>query len=39
MCSNDESILYTDDTVLAYVGTILEELTDRVDSKLRNILY
>ena len=30
MCSNDESILYADDTVLVYVGTTLEKLTDHV---------
>ena len=38
MCSNDESILYADDTVLVYVGTNLEELTDHVNNRLRNIL-
>ena len=38
MCSNDGSILYAEDTVLVYVGTTLEELTDHVKSRLRNIL-
>ena len=38
MCSIDESIIYADDTVLVYVGTTLEELTDHVNSRLRNIV-
>ena len=33
-----ESILNADDTVLVYVGTNLEELTDHVNIRLRNIL-
>ena len=37
MCSNDESILYADDTVLVYVGTSLEMLTEHVNSRLREI--
>ena len=37
MCSNDESILCADDTVLVYVGTSLEMLTERVNSPLREI--
>ena len=39
MCSNDESILYADDTVLVYLATNLEELTNHVNNRLRNILY
>ena len=38
MCSNDESILYAEDTVLVYVGTSLEMLTEHVKSRLREIL-
>ena len=38
MCSNDESILYAEDTVLVYVETNLEELIDHVNNRLRNIL-
>ena len=38
MFSNDESILSADDTVLVYVETKLEELTDQVNNRLRNIL-
>ena len=34
MCSNDVGILYTGDTVLVYVETILKELTDDVNSRL-----
>ena len=32
ICSNDESILYADDTVLLYIGTSLEMLTEHVKS-------
>ena len=32
---NDESILYADDTVLVYVGTSLDMLTENVNSRLR----
>ena len=39
MCSNDESKLYADDTVLVYVGTNMEELTDYVNSRLRSTVY
>ena len=38
MCSNDESIVYADDTVLVYVVTNFEELTDHANNTLRNIL-
>ena len=38
MSINHEIILYTDDIVLMYVGTYLEELIDHVNSRLRNIL-
>ena len=38
MCSNEENILYADDTVLVYVGINLEELTDHEHNRLRNIL-
>ena len=31
-------ILYADDTVLEIVGTNLEELSDHVNNRLRNIL-
>ena len=37
MCSRDESILYADDTMLVYVGTFLEMLTEHVNSRLREI--
>ena len=37
MCSNDESILYADDTVLVYVGKSLEMLAEHVLSRLREI--
>ena len=37
MCSNDESILYADDTALVYVGASLEMLTEHVNSRLREI--
>ena len=39
MCSINESILYADDTVLVYVGKNLEELTNHVNSRLRDILH
>ena len=39
ICSKDESILYADDTVLVYVGKNLEELTDHVNRRLRNLLH
>ena len=38
MCSNDESKLYADGTVLVHAGTNLEELIDHVNGRLRNIL-
>ena len=38
MCPNDESILNADDTVLVYVGTSLEMLTEHVNSQIREIL-
>ena len=38
MCSNDESILHADDTVLVFVGTSLEMLTEHLTSRLREIL-
>ena len=38
MCSNDESMLFADDTVLVHVGTKLEEVTDHVIRRLRNLL-
>ena len=38
MCSNDENLLYADDTVLVYIGTNLEELNDHINNRLRNIL-
>ena len=38
VCSKDESTLYADDVVLVFVGTHLEELTDHVNCRLRNIL-
>ena len=38
MCSRNESILYADDTVLVYLGTSLQELTDHVNKRLRNTL-
>ena len=34
---NDESILYAVDTVLVYVGTSLEMLTEHLNSQLREI--
>ena len=34
MCSNDEIILYADDTVQMFVRKTLEELTDSVNSRL-----
>ena len=37
MCSNDETILYADDTVLVYVGTSLEMLTENVNCRLSEI--
>lgn len=37
MCANDEIIFHADDTVLVYVGTSLEDLTDQGISRLRNI--
>ena len=38
MRSNDESIPYADNTVLMYVGTPFEELTDHANSRIRTIL-
>ena len=34
MCSNEETILYANDTVLEYVGTTLEGYTDYVNGRL-----
>ena len=36
MCSDEESILCAEDTVLVYVRTTLDELTDHINSRLRN---
>ena len=38
MCSNDKSILFADDTVLVYEGTKLDEITENINNRLRNIL-
>ena len=38
MTWRDASMLYADDTVLVYVGTNLEELTDLVSNSLQNTL-
>ena len=37
MCSRDEKKLYADHTVLVFVGTSLEELTEHVNNRLRNV--
>ena len=37
MCSNDENILYADDTLLEYVGTSLERFTEHINSRLHEI--